>query len=591
MVGRDGLVRALDDHARGERLNALHGRGNVVDEPEVGRGRRVVEVVERAEDEFRRLPFGARLRLDEERHRGVGTAFEFDLGDLVCGRVGRILVIPHRDRRDGDVPRGLELDLALVGRPDVERALFHGRRGDREPRAHAAAGDRRVLVHRAPVVRALVVRGEADGLDVDSALLEGIVGDRGAADVGDRAGDPRVVGREEPAAVVDLVVVRVVANHLPVRVERVEHVRTVGDRVASGSRHRREANRHREVARLRGVLEDERSREVALLLHRHETRVGLLAGDVDADLHRVQGLGDVLGNEAVVVEPPEAHRGPAGELARHKADFEVDVDARAERVVGNRPCAAVNAVFVARDDVVDVAFGGIGEKSREQCERGCECEGRQFLFHGLFTLLFRSFLFGLDCVVFLHDAVADERLRLYAVLLKCLLRGGHLRLRRLELLGVLALLLRLLERRLRLAEQTGDPLLLLPEGVELLEVRRVVHARIARVVGIGGLLRLRAPAGAQAHDDRRRDGQERDAKRYGQKPFRRPRLCCVLNRHSSCPPAAAPRRSGAGACLSSRRIRRGNSRSCPTSASSRRCSRPTAANTGRTPQPSKALPR
>ena len=327
VVSRDGLVGALDDHARRQCLNALHGGGHVVDETLVRRRGRVVEVVERAEDEFRRLSFGARLRLDEERHRGVGTTFEFDLGDLVDGRVGRILVIPHRDRRDGNGSRGLELDLALVGRPDVERALRFGRRGDRKARADAAAGDRGVLVDRAPVVRALGIGREADRLYEHAALFERVVRNGRAADVSYGAADSRIVGGKDPAAVRNAVVVGVVAAHLPVGGERIEHVLAVAYGVSSGTVGRGEANRHREVAGLRRVHEHERGRVVAFGQHRHELRIGLLARDVDADLHRVERLCDVLWNEAVVVEAPAADRIRAVELAGDKAYLEVEVHA------------------------------------------------------------------------------------------------------------------------------------------------------------------------------------------------------------------------------------------------------------------------
>ena len=327
VVGRDGLVSALDDYARRKRLDALHGGGHVVDETLVRSRSRVVEVVECAEDEFRRLSFGARLRLDEERHRGVGTTFEFYLGDLVDGRVGRILVIPHRDRRDGNGSRGLELDLALVGRPNVERALRFGRRGDREARADAAAGDRGVLVDRAPVVRALGIRREANRLDEHAALLERVVRNGCAADVRRGEVDSIVVSHKEPTAVRNAVVIGVLAAHLPVGGERIEHVLAVAYGVSRRASGRGEANRHREVAGLRRVHEHERGRVVAFGQHRHELRIGLLARDVDADLHRVERLCDVLGNEAIVVEVPAADRIRAVKFTGDKAYLEVEVHA------------------------------------------------------------------------------------------------------------------------------------------------------------------------------------------------------------------------------------------------------------------------
>ena len=329
-VGHDRLIGALDHDARRQRLDALHRDSHVVDDTRAGR-RRVVELRIRAHDERRRLALGASLRLDEEWHRVAGATLERDhrdvegVGDANCAN-------PHRDRRNRHGARRLDLDLVLVLGPHVERPRALGRRTNRKARADAAASDCGVLVDGAPEGGVLGVVGEVDSLDEYAAFLKRVVCRRRTVDVAVCTRRAGAVGSEYPCAVLLNVAVCIEAVHLPVRRQRVEGILAVFVHlVAGGAVDGGKANWHREVAGLRRVLEDKRRRVGAFRLRRDEVGVRLHAGDVDAYPHRVQRLGDVLGQDAVVRELPAVDRG-ARDVSRDKAYLEVYVYARAKRV-------------------------------------------------------------------------------------------------------------------------------------------------------------------------------------------------------------------------------------------------------------------
>ena len=184
----------------------------------------------------------------------------------------------------------------------------------------------------APEGGILGVVGEVDGLDEYAAFLKRVVCRRRTVDVAVCTRRAGAVGSEDPCAVLLDIAICVKAIHLPVRRQRVEGILAVFIHlVAGGAVERGEANRHREVAGLRRVLEDKRRRVGALQHRRDELGVRLHAGDVDAYPHRVQRLGDVIGQDAVVGELPAVDRG-ARDVSRDKAYLEVYVYARAKRV-------------------------------------------------------------------------------------------------------------------------------------------------------------------------------------------------------------------------------------------------------------------
>ncbi len=306
---------------------------------------RIAEVAEAVQDDLSRLA-------DQGRGSGGHADRVFRLaGDDVDGADAARLHVRRDVRPELDrLVRALDLDLRLVKRPDVEADRVRRRRVELDRGLDLLAGGRDFVGRRREVERLHVEAGAAQ-------VVVGVFSIRLEVEVGrlrrDLAGLGRVVDRplaeRRRREVIGLVLVR----------GRVRRLRIV---LVDG-----EDDRHREVAGLHVVAED----EVRAVVHGVAAavfRIRQLAGDVDADLKRVIDVVDQLRGRGDVVEAP----GIVGRIALEDAHGEVELSARADRVVG-RAVRDLDAALVAGVDPVDVALGRrSGDRRRESGRRECE---------------------------------------------------------------------------------------------------------------------------------------------------------------------------------------------------------------------------